>query len=263
MSHSTNDNILSMLSSPRVLLTLLAACSILGSACGSGGGILGKEYEYEEELYLVCRRFCADGCERLGRGARGAARRSIWIPNPDARRRPRQGPGAVPGTGCRCQVGSRVTSRRTPVRSRARRCERHAAAVACGAVLVVVVPVSAPRRRARIPAGGWSGRREGRWRCGLDRKRARRVPDAHSQRDPVSQRAVEAGASAATSSSGNSRCVERLKGVPLRGRGATWSRTRFSTRRCCCLVSTIVAGGGDVWRGDLVGRPTRSRRAAT
>jgi hypothetical protein len=52
MSHSTNDNILSMLSSPRVLLTLLAACSILGSACGSGGGILGNEYEYEEELRL-------------------------------------------------------------------------------------------------------------------------------------------------------------------------------------------------------------------
>ena len=52
MSHSTNDNILSMLSLPRVLVTLVAVGSILASACSGGGGILGKEYEYEEELYL-------------------------------------------------------------------------------------------------------------------------------------------------------------------------------------------------------------------
>jgi hypothetical protein len=49
-----------MLSSPRVLLTLVAACSILGSACGGGGGILGKEYEYEEELRLY-----VDGSARM------------------------------------------------------------------------------------------------------------------------------------------------------------------------------------------------------
>jgi hypothetical protein len=61
MSHSTNDNILSMLSLPRVLLTLVTACSILGSACsGGGGGILGKEYEYEEELRLY-----VDGSARM------------------------------------------------------------------------------------------------------------------------------------------------------------------------------------------------------
>jgi hypothetical protein len=60
MSHSTNDNILSMRSLRRVLLTLLAACSILSSACGGGGGILGKEYEYEEELSLY-----VDGSARM------------------------------------------------------------------------------------------------------------------------------------------------------------------------------------------------------
>jgi hypothetical protein len=60
MSHSTNDNSLSMLSSPRVLLTLVAVCSILGAACGGGGGILGKEYEYEEELRLY-----VDGSARM------------------------------------------------------------------------------------------------------------------------------------------------------------------------------------------------------
>jgi hypothetical protein len=60
MSHSTNDNILSMLSLPRVLVTLVAVCSILGSACGGGGGILGKEYEYEEELSLY-----VDGSARM------------------------------------------------------------------------------------------------------------------------------------------------------------------------------------------------------
>jgi len=49
-----------MLSSPRVLLTLAAVCSILGSACGGGGGILGKEYEYEEELRLY-----VDGSARM------------------------------------------------------------------------------------------------------------------------------------------------------------------------------------------------------
>jgi len=59
MSHSTNDNILSMLSSPRFLLSLLAACSILGSAC-AGGGLLGKEFEYEEELRLY-----VDGSARM------------------------------------------------------------------------------------------------------------------------------------------------------------------------------------------------------
>jgi len=49
-----------MLSPSRVLLTLLAVCSILGAACGSGGGILGKEYEYEEELRLY-----VDGSARM------------------------------------------------------------------------------------------------------------------------------------------------------------------------------------------------------
>jgi hypothetical protein len=49
-----------MLSSPRIrLLPLLAACSMLVSACGSGG-LLGKEYEYEEEL-----RLDVDGSARL------------------------------------------------------------------------------------------------------------------------------------------------------------------------------------------------------
>jgi hypothetical protein len=60
MSHSSNDNILSMLSLPRVvLLSLLAACSMLASACG-GGGLLGKEYEYEEQL-----RLDVDGSARM------------------------------------------------------------------------------------------------------------------------------------------------------------------------------------------------------
>ena len=49
-----------MLASSRVLLTLLAVCAILGAACGSGGGILGKEYEYEEELRLY-----VDGSARM------------------------------------------------------------------------------------------------------------------------------------------------------------------------------------------------------
>ena len=49
-----------MLSPPRVvLLSLLAACSILTSACG-GGGLLGKEYEYEEQL-----RLDVDGSARM------------------------------------------------------------------------------------------------------------------------------------------------------------------------------------------------------
>src|SRR4026208_860646 len=82
MSHSINDNILSMVSSPRVLLTLLVACSILGTACGSGGGILGKEYEYEEELRLY-----VDGSAGMDLSPSIAAlvalRGSDWDPNPD------------------------------------------------------------------------------------------------------------------------------------------------------------------------------------
>jgi hypothetical protein len=46
-----------MLSSPRVLLPLLA-CLILASACG--GGLLGKDYEYEEQL-----RLHVDGSARM------------------------------------------------------------------------------------------------------------------------------------------------------------------------------------------------------
>ena len=49
-----------MLSSPRLLLSLLAACSILWSACAGGGGLLGKEFEYEEELRLY-----VDGSARM------------------------------------------------------------------------------------------------------------------------------------------------------------------------------------------------------
>ncbi len=49
-----------MLSSPRVLLTLVAVCSILGAACRGGGGILGEDYEYEEELRLY-----VDGSARM------------------------------------------------------------------------------------------------------------------------------------------------------------------------------------------------------
>src|SRR5262245_32439904 len=49
-----------MVSTPRGRLTLLlAVCSVLLSACG-GGALLGKEYEYEEEL----RRYVA-GSARL------------------------------------------------------------------------------------------------------------------------------------------------------------------------------------------------------
>lgn len=71
-----------MLSSPRVLLTLLAACSILASACGSGGGILGKEYEYEEELRLY-----VDGSARMDLSSSIAALVALrgfdLDPNPD------------------------------------------------------------------------------------------------------------------------------------------------------------------------------------
>jgi len=49
-----------MLSLPRVLVTLVAVGSILASACSGGGGILGKEYEYEEELSLY-----VDGTARM------------------------------------------------------------------------------------------------------------------------------------------------------------------------------------------------------
>jgi hypothetical protein len=49
-----------MLASPRVLLTLAAVCSILTAACAGTGGILGKEYEYEEELRLY-----VDGSARM------------------------------------------------------------------------------------------------------------------------------------------------------------------------------------------------------
>ena len=50
-----------MLSSPRAsLLPLLAASSILIAACGGNGGLLGKEYEYEEQLRLY-----VDGSARM------------------------------------------------------------------------------------------------------------------------------------------------------------------------------------------------------
>ena len=48
-----------MLSSPRIRWLSLLACSILVSACGSGG-LLGREYEYEEEL-----RLDVDGSARM------------------------------------------------------------------------------------------------------------------------------------------------------------------------------------------------------
>ena len=71
-----------MLSSPRVLLALLAACSILGSACGRGGGILGTEYEYEEELRLY-----VDGSARMDLSSSIAALVALrgfdLDPNPD------------------------------------------------------------------------------------------------------------------------------------------------------------------------------------
>ena len=72
-----------MLSLPPVLLTLLAACSILGAACGgSGGGILGKEYEYEEELRLY-----VDGSARMDLSSSIAALVALrgfdLDPNPD------------------------------------------------------------------------------------------------------------------------------------------------------------------------------------
>ncbi len=72
-----------MPSSLRVLLTLLAACSILGAACGgSGGGILGKEYEYEEELRLY-----VDGSARMDLSSSIAALVALrgfdLDPNPD------------------------------------------------------------------------------------------------------------------------------------------------------------------------------------
>ena len=71
-----------MVSSPRVLLTLLVACSILGTACGSGGGILGKEYEYEEELRLY-----VDGSARMDVSSSIAALVALrgfdLDPNPD------------------------------------------------------------------------------------------------------------------------------------------------------------------------------------
>jgi hypothetical protein len=60
MSHSTNDNILSMLSPLRVLLvSLVAACLMLAAACG-GGSLLGTDYEYEEQL-----RLDVDGSARI------------------------------------------------------------------------------------------------------------------------------------------------------------------------------------------------------
>ena len=72
-----------MLSLPPVLLTLLAACSILGAACGGGGGgILGKEYEYEEELRLY-----VDGSARMDLSSSIAALVALrgfdLDPNPD------------------------------------------------------------------------------------------------------------------------------------------------------------------------------------
>ena len=49
-----------MLSLPRArLLSLLTTCSMFVSACGSGG-LLGKEYEYEEEI-----RLDVDGSARM------------------------------------------------------------------------------------------------------------------------------------------------------------------------------------------------------
>jgi hypothetical protein len=57
-----------MLSLPRArMLSLLTACSLLVSACGNGG-LLGKEYEYEEEL-----RLDVDGSARLNLSSSVAA----------------------------------------------------------------------------------------------------------------------------------------------------------------------------------------------
>ena len=60
MIHSTNDNILSMLLPLRIPLGPLAAgCLVLASACGAGG-LLGQDYEYEEQL-----RLDVDGSARM------------------------------------------------------------------------------------------------------------------------------------------------------------------------------------------------------
>jgi len=57
-----------MLSMPRALVVLLvAACSLVVAACG-GGGILGKGYEYEEQLSLY-----VDGSARMDLSASVAA----------------------------------------------------------------------------------------------------------------------------------------------------------------------------------------------
>ncbi len=49
-----------MFSSRTCLLSLLAACSFLVAACSGSGGLLGQEYEYEEQL-----RLDVDGSARM------------------------------------------------------------------------------------------------------------------------------------------------------------------------------------------------------
>lgn len=67
---------------PRVLVTLVALCSILGSACSGSARIFGKDYEYEEELRLY-----VDGSARMDLNSSIAALVALrgfdLDPNPD------------------------------------------------------------------------------------------------------------------------------------------------------------------------------------
>ena len=181
-SHSTNDIILirCLSCAPRGVLTLARRVSILGTACGSGGGILGKEYEYEEELYLLARRFCDGGRERLDRGARGAARRRFRI--------------QIRVSTWTATASASLFRARVP-------CHVDACHVATDARFVHVrIDVDDVRQLSRVAPFAWSSyqfraRRatcsntskwlerpgEGRRRRGLERRRDRRVQDAHSR----------------------------------------------------------------------------------
>ena len=234
---------------------LLACCA---SRLRAAAACSKQEYEYEEELYLAL-----DGSATLNVNASVAALVALRGADLDrrsarARRSRRACARCSPGPGVdvsRVSLSRRDGRRFVHVAHRRRRC---AAAVAAGAVRVVDLSLRSRRATCfeyRQVVGEPAGKRRRRRR--LDRRRARRVPHAPPERDPVPQRAVEAGASGATSWSGSSRWPSGWQGDAARASRCTWSRSRSSTRRCCCSAATIVAAALTFARGDLVGGQTR------
>ena len=260
--HSTNDNhCFRCFRCPAFVRDALAACSILGPPVACGGGILAQGIRVRRRALPPARRL-RDG-ERQARRSRRSWRCAafdlpiaIRMRASTATRSGRcsQGPGATSASvrvsrrdgrrfvHVRIDVDRRAAAVAGARRSRGRRYQFRSRAATCSSTSRVV----------------GAAVREGRWRRAAGTATSSSRSSMHIPSEIPYHNAPSKQVRARQHPEWEQPLAERLKSVPARGRGATWSRSRFSTRRCCSSDSTIVLAAVDVRRGDLAGRPTRS-----